>query len=116
MALQRLKEAAERAKIELSSALSSPMQPEQRMVELRLPDVPCVIARFYVKLIGDRQAREFLHKLPGLRIVRLVARRCPDIHAQVPGPPIFWQHIGRTVCPQIGSIVAPDTSLRLIVA
>src|SRR6266571_5024850 len=99
-----------------SSSLSSPLQPEKRMVELRLPDIPCVIALFYVKVIGDRQMREFLHKLPGLCIVRLVLHRCSDIHAQVPGPPIFWQHVGRTVCPQIGGIVSPDASLRMVVA
>jgi hypothetical protein len=73
------------------------------MVELRLPHIPGVIAILDVKAIGDMQPHEFLHKLPGLRIVRLVFRSRPDKHTQIPGPLLFRQYVGGLCRPVSGA-------------
>ena len=54
--------------------LTTPMQPEEGVIDLYLPDFPGVEATLEVELVGDLQVVEFGGKLPGVCIVGLIFR------------------------------------------
>ena len=56
------------------------MEPEEGVVDLRLPNLPGMEAVLDIKAIGDMQFDEFLHELPGVIIVRLIIRCSPNVH------------------------------------
>ena len=96
--------------------LSSPMDPEKSVVDLRLPDLPGMKAVLYIKVIGDMQFIEFLHESPGIVIVRLIFRCSSNIHMQSPGLLLYWQHNERTVLAHISSVIAPDAPFGAIIS
>src|SRR5438552_2929803 len=96
--------------------LSTPMQPEKSVVDLRLPDLPGMKAVLYIKMIGDMQFVEFLHELPGIVIVRLIIGCSSNVHVQSPCLLLRWQHIERAVLAYIGSVIAPDAPFSAIIS
>jgi len=92
------------------------MEPEEGVVELRLPNPPGMEAVLYIKVIGDRQFDEFLHELPGVIIVRLIMRCSPNVHMQSPGLLLCWKHVERAVLAFIGSVISPNAPLGAIIS
>ena len=60
--------------------LTSPMQPEKRVIHLYLPDMPGMRTILYIKLIADMQLAQFLHELFRVRVVGLIFRRRTNIY------------------------------------
>jgi hypothetical protein len=60
--------------------LASPVEPEDGVVDLRLPDLPGVKATLKVELVWQKQVVEFGCKLPGIRIVGLIFGGSANIH------------------------------------
>ena len=95
--------------------LLSPMEPQQSVIHLRLPDLPGVKAVLDVEMVGDMESVKFLHKLLGIGIVGLVFGGCSDINVELPGTLIRGENIEWTILANIGSISTPDASLGTIV-
>src|SRR2546430_17457935 len=92
------------------------MEPEEGVVDLRLPNLPGMKAVLDIKVIGDMQLDEFLHELPGVFIVRLIMRCSSNVHVQSPGLLICWQQVERAVLPFIEGVIAPNAPLGAIIS
>ena len=95
--------------------LLPPMEPEQSVIHLRLPDAPGVKAVLNVEMVGDMESVKFLDKLSGIGIVGLVFGCRPDIDVELPRTLIRGENIEWTILANVGSISAPDASLGTVV-
>src|SRR6266702_5315983 len=92
-----------------------PMEPEQSVIHLRLPDLPGVKAVLDVEMVGDMESVKFLHKLLSVGIVGLVFGGGSDIDVELPGTLIRGENIEWAILANIGSISTPDASLATVV-